>query len=282
MYKITTVLLIILYAFTIINLINLCFNVNFGRKSVKLFNVQFNIVLGFNILQCLIVLFWEIFSVLDSNSWQVLQSQIFLVSGIVGNIQLHLIFTTDIQILSIFSILSEKIKKIYLKVLEVVFTIFFLIVVTFSTLSAVFVNDLTLAEVSNTLVAFYAPLVVFYNNLQTFYVLSLIYRFKQSKIGSIPDQMEIKRFVKVGKLITLVLLLDWIGIGFYIAYMVLDIEIGTLCVFVSYLSISSHTYGIIHIIQLLTKLSLGKPVKRKPAEVHSATAKLTLPTVKGE
>ncbi|KAJ3268910.1 hypothetical protein HDV01_002109 [Terramyces sp. JEL0728] len=260
MYLVLDISLVIIFALILVVAVLYFIKVNIRKETVKAFVVEFNCILGFNILQCMLAIIWDVLYYVDINLWNSFQYKIYLVTGVVGSVQLCLIFVTDVEILRVFSILNENITDFKLKIYKICVLSFYAIVLVFDIL-AICIDDTQIFDDSNYLTMVFAPFVALYDNVQSFYLVYLIYKFKNQKNKSVQRQKLIDQFSKIIKFISFILLMDWIGIACFTASVIDTSELAEYYAYTSLIGLSVHNFGMLHVLNMLAQVSIKNTSK---------------------
>ncbi|KAJ3268911.1 hypothetical protein HDV01_002110 [Terramyces sp. JEL0728] len=226
-------------------------------KPSKSFYLQFTCVWIFNMLQCAVVLSWIIILYVNYDLWTNCQLEIFLFSGVVASCQLLMIFLTDVEILRVFSILNEKItskKLLWFRASVMVYFVFVFV----SAVLPMINQETVIEDLSDIFLGSFAGFVVIYDNVQSFVLVFLIYKYKSSKAKGTSFQVIIKQFSKIMKCISFVLVMDWIGIFCYAMSVVGDADMAPYFAYGGVIGIAIHNVGMVSLLKMFAKVSIQK------------------------
>ncbi|KAJ3318964.1 hypothetical protein HDV06_006779 [Boothiomyces sp. JEL0866] len=240
------------------------YHINSKKNNVKSFIPEFNCLLGFNVLQCLLMMFWIILYYLDYDIWQMNDANIILSSGVVVSLQIFMIFITDVEILRVFSVLTERITEYRLLIFKRIVMVLYVAVFVCSLLPFFNHSD-QVGNLADAMLGLFALLVVVYDNIQAFSLAFLIYWYKRN-MGKSDLDAQIKLFKTVIKFNLFILMMDWLGLFFYAYSLINDSQFDN-SVMVSLTCISIHTLGMVHILKMFTLLSVQQ---KKAAPVRIA------------
>ncbi|KAJ3318962.1 hypothetical protein HDV06_006777 [Boothiomyces sp. JEL0866] len=260
--------LIAIYTLVDILIIYSVWIVNAKHANVKSFRVELNAILIFNFIQTADIIASYTLIYIGETWWGPTFSILFVLSGVICNIQLFLIAKTDIQILKVFSILDENITEDKLKILKRVTVALFLLGFISSIFPLVSVDG-TLNAISDLFLSLFAAFVVIYDNIQSFYLVRLIYSYKKQKLKQGVKFCKNDDFAKVQNMILIVLGFDWVSLTAYVLSVVVVDEYSYQIASLSILGVCLHSLAMIFILQKLAKLSVSQ--KQKPLKDRDAT-----------
>ncbi|KAJ3276958.1 hypothetical protein HDV01_000010 [Terramyces sp. JEL0728] len=186
----------------------------------------------------------------------------------IADIQLLLIVLSDIEILRIFSVFNHKITHKRLDVFRNTTVTLFILFPLLTRAIATFIIIDWVNVISDIAIGIFALFGVIYDNGQSFYLLYTIYQFKESRIDSKLSVSMIKRFKELILYLIGMLVIDWIGIGFFVYYTITPIYIFEVDYYnyvyklyydyASMICICVHSLGMIYCLIKLKELSLSQ------------------------
>ncbi|KAJ3318961.1 hypothetical protein HDV06_006776 [Boothiomyces sp. JEL0866] len=246
------------------------YQVNSRKAVAKSFVMEFNCLIGVNILQSLLILSWFVIYYINIDVWGKNDHNIMLLSGLIITIQVCLIFVIDVEILRIFSILNDNISDRKLNIFKICGIASFTIVFAVSFLPLVISSDQIL-NVASAVLGIYAALVIIYDNLQIFYLAFLIFNYKKIKAHAKLEESLIKGFRKVVRVNILVLTMDWAGLFFYMINVVGDSGYSSYFSIAGLICCCLHGLVMVHILQQFAKLSVQKKKAGFPQVLSAPT-----------
>ncbi|KAJ3259969.1 hypothetical protein HK103_001479 [Boothiomyces macroporosus] len=205
------------------------------KSSIPKFRMFFNVIVMINILQAVLI-------ILDRVG---VFSGIYKAVAIQSHLLLFVVNMIDIQMLGVFSVLNENITSRKIIILKLI-AITLITIDVLTVLLYWFTQNMLFYKIGDFLTPGFALYVIIFDNIQAFYLVYLVYNYKQK------SEKGHQRIIYFNVVVSA---LDWIGIGFFIYYEFSLIDIYN---FISIYCISIHSLCLVDILKMLTEYSIGK------------------------